>query len=44
MYRNLTESRFSGDNKTTLVKATYKKDETDKNKNYRPVNLLNVFS
>ena len=42
--KDLKENKFSENAKTALVKPIYKKDDGEKIKNYRPVNLLNGFS
>ena len=42
--KDLKENNFSENAKTALVRPMYKKDDSDKIKNYRPVSLLNGFS
>ena len=41
--KNPKQNKFSENAKTAFVRSIYKKNDKEKTKNYRPVNLLNGF-
>ena len=44
MNKDLTESKYSESAKTVIWRPTYKKEDGDKIKSYRPISILNGFS